>query len=261
MNELIRQGQRFYRRHATTILTCIGGIGVIATTITAVKATPKAMELLEEAKEEKGEELTTAEKINVAGPIYIPTILLGVGTISCMVGANVMNKRRQAALVSAYTLIDSSFKQYKHKLKELYGEEAHEEIIDAIAVEKAKNIGINAPGFINSSNLYVDEKCGETCLFYDEYGERFFEATLEQVISAEYHLNRNYTMRGYTVLNEFYEFLGLEPTEFGSEVGWAINDEGTFWIEFDHRQTVVDGRDCVIVDMPFAPNLEWTEYY
>lgn len=261
MNELLRQGQRFYKRHATTILTCIGGIGVIATTITAIKATPKAMELLEEAKEEKGENLTTVEKFNVAGPTYIPTILLGVGTISCMVGANVMNKRRQAALVSAYTLVDSSYKQYKQKLKELYGEETHNTVMDAIMVEKAENIGVNAPGFVNSNNLYVDEQRGDTRLFYDEYGKRFFETTLEQVISAEYHLNRNYTMRGYTVLNEFYEFLGLEPTDFGGEVGWVINDEGTFWIEFNHRQTVVNGRDCIVIDMPFAPDLDWAEEY
>lgn len=261
MNNLLRQSQRIWKRHGSTILTVIGGVGVIATTISAVKATPKAIELLKEAEEEKEENLTTVEKIKIAGPEYVPAALFGVSTLACVFGANVMNKRRQAALVGAYTLVDSSYKQYRQKLKELYGEEAHEEIVDAIVAEKAENIGVNAPGFVTSTNLYVDEQCGETRLFYDEYGDRFFEATLEQVISAEYHLNRNYTMRGYTVLNEFYEFLGLEPTKYGEDVGWAINDEGTFWIEFDHRKTTISGRDCIIIDMPFAPSLEWTEFY
>lgn len=261
MNGLLRQSQLFLKRHGATILTCIGGVGVIATTISAVKAAPKATRIIKEAEEEKGEKLTKFETIKMAGPTYVPTVLIGAGTIACIFGANVLNKRHQAALVSAYALIDSSYKEYKHKLKELYGEEAHEEIVNAIAVEKAENIGVRAPGFVDNNVLFVDEQCGETRLFYDEYGERFFEATLEQVISAEYHINRNYVLRGYTVLNELYDFLGLEPTDYGSELGWAINDDGTFWIEFDHRQTEIDGRKCIIIEMPFAPDLEWKEYY
>lgn len=261
MNGLLRQSQLFIKRHGATILTCAGGVGVIATTVSAVKATPKAIHLIEEAKEEKGEDLTKVEKIKIAGPKYIPTVLLGAGTLACIFGANVMNKKQQAALVSAYTLIDSSYKDYKRKLKEIYGEEAHENIVNAIAVEKAENVGVRAPGFVDNNVLFVDEQCGDTRLFYDEYGERFFEATLEQVISAQYHLNRNYVLRGYTVLNEFYDFLGLEPTDYGSELGWAIHDDGTFWIEFNHIQTEINGERCIIIDMPFAPDLEWKELY
>ena len=261
MNGLLRQSQLFFKRHGATILTCIGGVGVIATTVTAVKATPKALRLIEEAEKEKGEELSKWETVKVAGKTYVPTVLFGAGTIACIFGANVMNKNQQAALVSAYALIDSSYKEYKQKLKELYGQEAHENIVNAIAVEKAENVGVRAPGFVDNNVLFVDEQCGDTRLFYDEYGERFFEATLEQVISAQYHLNRNYVLRGYTVLNEFYDFLGLEPTDYGGELGWAIHDDGTFWIEFDNRQTEINGEKCIIIDMPFAPDLEWKEYY
>ena len=53
----------FLKKHSSTILTCMGGVGVVATTITAVKATPKALSLLEEAKRKKGEDLTGIEKI------------------------------------------------------------------------------------------------------------------------------------------------------------------------------------------------------
>lgn len=261
MNGLLRQSQLFIKRHGATILTCMGGVGVIAATVTAVKATPKALQLIEEAKKDKGEELSKWETVKVTSKAYVPTVLIGAGTIACIFGANVMNKKHQAALVSAYTLIDSSYKEYKQKLKELYGQEAHEEIVNAIAVEKAENVGVRAPGYVDNNVLFVDEQCGETRLFYDEYGERFFEATLEQVISSEYHLNRNYVLRGYTVLNEFYDFLGLEPTDFGSELGWAINDDGSFWIEFDHRQTEINGEKCIIIEMPFAPDLEWKELY
>ena len=252
---------QFWKRHGSTILTYIGGIGVIATTVSAVKATPKAMRLIEEAREIKDEELTTIEKIKIAGPTYIPTIAMGVGTITCIFGANVLNKRHQAALVSAYAMVDSSYKEYKQKLKELYGEEAHEEIVNAIAVEKAKDVGITAASGCALTCLTDDESCGEPVLFYDEWSGRYFESTIEQVIAAEYHLNRNFVLRGYSVLNEFYEFLGLEPTDYGSEVGWTVEDE-FYWLDFNHRKTLIDDDlECYIIEMPWGPSTDFQEYY
>lgn len=215
--------RQFWHRNASTILTCLGGVGVVATTILAVKATLKALQLMEEAKEEKGEELSKWEIVKVAGPRYIPTVLVGAGTLACIFGANVLNKRQQAALMSAYTLLDSSYKQYQQKVKEIYGEDAHQEIIDAIAAEKAENVGINAPSFVSNNALYVDDHCGEPRLFYD--------------------------------------FLGIEPTDYGSELGWAISDDGTFWIDFNHRVTDIRGIECIVIEMPFAPSLEWQELY
>ena len=261
MNGLLRQSQLFIKRHGATILTCAGGVGVIATTVSAVKATPKAIRLLEEAKKEKGEDLTKVEKIKIAGPKYVPTVLFGVGTLACIFGANVMNKKQQAALVSAYTLIDSSYKEYKQKLKELYGEEAHENIVNAIAVEKAKEVGISAECMCANSCLTSDESCGDPVLFYDEWSKRYFESTIEQVITAEYHTNRNFVLRGFTVLNELYEFLGLETTDYGSEIGWTIEDE-LYWIDFNHHKVILDnGLECYVIETPWGPSADWKEYY
>ena len=55
--------QLFVKRNASTILTVLGSIGVVATTLTAVKATPKDLHLIQEAEQEKGGKLTTWEKI------------------------------------------------------------------------------------------------------------------------------------------------------------------------------------------------------
>ena len=252
---------QFWHRNASTVLTCLGGVGVVVTSVMAVKATPKALKKIETAEQEKGEGLSKWEIVKATGTTYIPTILVGASTIACIFGSNILSKRRQANLASAYALLNESYKQYQNKVKELYGEDAHQEIMDAIAAEKAENMAVQAPGYVNNNRLYVDEKCGETRLFYDEYGDRFFETTLEQVISAEYHLNRNYTLRGYTVLNEFYDFLGLEPTDYGSEVGWVANDDGKYWIEFHHQEINIKGVDCILISMPFAPDLEWQEEY
>lgn len=253
--------KQFWHRNASTILTCLGGVGVVATAVLAVKATPKAMRLIEKAEEEKGDELTRIETVKATWKPYIPAVVTGIATIACIFGANTLNKRQQAAMMSAYALLDSSYKEYTQKVKDLYGEETHQKIINAIAAEKAENMAVQAPGYVNNNRLYTDEKCGEERLFYDEYGKRFFQATLEQVISAEYHLNRNYVLRGYTVLNELYDFLGLEPTKYGSELGWAIDDDGSFWIDFNHREMEVEGIECIIIEMPFGPSLEWKELY
>lgn len=250
----------FWQRHASTILTCAGGVGVILTATAAVKATPKVIRLLDEAKEEKGEDLTKKEKFKIAAPNYIPTALIGAGTIMCIAGANGLNKRHQAALVSTYTLVDSSFKEYKQKLIELYGEEAHEKIVDAIAIEKAEDMYVRSAYLCGTCDLASDDSCKDLVTFYDEHSGRFFESTIEQVIQAEYHLNRNYILRGYSYLNEFYEFLGIEETDYGSVLGWTPTDDGEYWIEFNHVKAIgKDGMEFYKIKMPFEPTYDFLE--
>lgn len=94
----------------------------------------------------------------------------------------------------------------------------------------------------------IDEDYSEPILFYDEQGHRYFNAPLEQVIMAEYYLNRDYVMGGVVLLNNFYEFLGLEPTEYGQINGWCGGD-GFAWIDFNHKKvTMDDGLECYIIE-------------
>lgn len=253
--------KQFWKDNSATILTGLGSIGVVATAVLAIKATSKAVKVLKDSKEEKGEELTKSEIVKKVGKIYIPTVLTGEATIGCIIGSNVLNKKQQASLMSAYALLDNSYKEYKNKLKELYGEEAHQDIVNSLAVEKADDIYIHSECICSNCDLALDGHSSEPKLFYDEYGKRYFEATVEQVMSAEYHLNRNYILRGFSVLNELYEFLGLEPTKYGSVVGWAPLDDGMYWIDFNHRKIALkDGTECYIIEMPFAPTANYDEY-
>lgn len=251
----------FAKRNASTILTCFGGIGLIATTILAVKATPKALQIIEEEKQKKGDELTTIETIKVAAPKYIPTILTGTATLACIFGANVLNKRQQASLISAYALLDESYKKYRRKVVELYGEETHKNIVDAIAIEEAKKVEITAESLCANTCLTSDEACGDPVLFYDEWSNRYFESTIEQVIAAQYYINRNLVLRGYVTLNELYEFLGLEPTDYGNTVGWDLED-GFYWLDFNNRKvTLDDGLECYIIETLWDPSSDFLEYY
>lgn len=245
----------FLKKNSATILTVAAAAGVITTSILSAKATIKASRVLAHKEEEKGEKLTFEETISAVWTIYIPPVVAGMSTIACMFGANILNQRQQASLASAYALIDNSYKEYKAKLKELYGEEAHNNIVDAIAAEKCDEVHISAGGLTSAYTQEI-ESDAEPRLFYDEYSGRYFETTIEKVLLAEYHLNRNYILRGFARLNEFYEFLGLEPTDYGETVGWDICGE-IYWIDFNHRKAFIgddnDGFECYIIEMPYYP--------
>lgn len=251
MKNLSRHSKLFLKRNGSTILTCVGGVGVVITSVMAVKATPKALRLIEQAKKEKGEELTKIEVIKTAGPVYIPSILAGAGTVSCIFGANILNKRHQATLVSAYTLIDSSYKEYKNKVKELYGEDANNEINGEIAKDKYEETDIS----VDDSKL----------LFFDHFSMRYFESTMEEVIQAEYSINRQIAVNAGAYLNEFYDFLGIPQVDYGNELGWSqgiLSDMyWAQWLDFDHEKvTMDDGLECYIITMRQEPVIDFAYY-
>lgn len=248
----VYKSKRYLGKNAPTILTCVGAAGVVATTVTAIKATPKAVKLLEACEAEKESELTTIEKIQIAGPHYIPSILLGAGTIACIFGANALNKRQQATLMSAYALVNNSFKEYKKKVEELYGEGANANVRGEIAKDKYVEQDVQ---------LEDDGKI----LFYDDWSGRYFESTMADVIQAEYNLNRQLYVNGGAYLNEFYEFLDIEPTIEGKELGWSTGTLESHcwanWIEFDHQTVVMDdGLECIIVSMRYEPMIDFAYY-
>lgn len=238
MDKLVHQARLFCRRNASTILTCVGGAGVVVTSVMAVRATPKALRLLEEAKQEKGEELTKFESVRIAGPAYIPSILVGVSTIACIFGANMLNKRQQAALMSAYALLNNSYKEYKNTVEELYGEDANARIQEEIANAKYENSDVE---------LSADKQ-----LFFDEFSGRYFESTMADVLRAEYAVNKQIAEWGSAYLNDFYELAGVPTTDYGDHLGWSAC--GLYemywnqWLDFGHDKFVLDdGLECTII--------------
>lgn len=251
MKGLLRKSQLFIKQNASTILTVAGGVGVVATAVMAVKATPKALERIEEAKKEKGEELTKFETVVVSAKPYIPAIATGAATIACIYGANVLNKRQQAALMSAYALVDTSFKEYKSKLKELYGEDSDELIRERIAEDKYRETDIHVQ----------DDKQ----LFYDDFSERFFESTMQDVLMAENKLNRQIAINTGAYLNEFYEFLDIPTIPAGKELGWSNgileSMYWTNWVDFDHSErTTDDGVTYYSIKMLQEPVIDFAYY-
>ena len=119
----IRNMQTAVKKHSPEILTGIGIAGMITTTVLAVRATPKALILIEEKKDElEVNELTPKETVQAAWACYIPTAVIGTVSIACLIGASSVNMRRRAALATAYTLSESALKEYQEKVVETIGE-------------------------------------------------------------------------------------------------------------------------------------------
>lgn len=244
LQRLAQRSKIYLRKASPTILSGLGAAGVIVTSVLAVRATPKALRKIRADSKTNHdgdpEAYSKLEAVKSAWVCYIPAAISGTATIFCIFGANVLSKRQQAALTSAYALLNDSYNNYKDKLKELYGEEAHQKIVDAIAAEKADEHDPN------------DER-----LFYDAYSNRYFESSINRVIQAEYHLNRDFVISGYLPANHFYQLLGLEPLEGGDTVGWSI-DTGIYWIDFNHSKvTLDDGLEVLVIDMDWVPDAGW----
>lgn len=249
--------ERFIKRNASTILTCIGAVGVVATAVMAVKETPKAMSLLDDAMEEKGEALTTWEKVRIAGPVYAPAVITGAATIACIFGSNVLSKHQQATLMGAYALLDNSYKEYKNKVEELYGEEAGEQIRAGIAKDK-----------YTGDDVLVENDDMEQ--FFDFYSGRYFNSTKDRVLMALYETNRRLTCDYAVSLNDLYELLGLPTKPEYDNLGWSsyVLDEMYWspWIDFGLEDTVIEeeteyseGIHCTILHMHMEPVMNYRE--
>ena len=253
--ELYKIGKDYIVDNAPTILTGLGVVGVVSTSVLSAKATPKAIKLLEEKEEYKrlnyGEELTRFEKFLAVAPAYIPTVLSGTATCACILGANKINQNRQASLLSSYASLHSIYEGYKTKVKEIYGEDGAKYVEDEI--EKEKKL--------------TDEFGGsnEPCLFYDEYSHRYFEMSIFDMMRAIYQANRMYNFDGEMSLNNFYEFLNLAPVDFGDQLGWnAIKDSecrGYAWLDITWTKIETpDNLEAFGLMFTVAPSEDWLDW-
>jgi hypothetical protein len=123
-------------KHSPEILTGVGIAGMITTTILAVKATPKALELINEVKmEENKGTLTPTETIKATWKCYIPAASVCFASTVCLIGASSVSSRRYAALATAYKLSETAYNEYRDKVVDTIGEKKEEtikEVLDKI---------------------------------------------------------------------------------------------------------------------------------
>lgn len=234
------------KRNASTILTCIGAAGMVGTVIMAVKAAPKAIEKMdEETKDIPYGELTKMDVIKAELPVYLPTIAVGTASLMCIFGANALNQKQQAMMVSAYAALERSYLDYRNRVQLLCGD-TEAEFIDRTLEQQKQEAEDDMPPWEGPQTFYIK--------LYD----KFFERTMEEIIQAEYHLNRIFILRGYATFNEFLDFLHLEHVEEGDVIGWeqyaGETHFGYEWVDFGNVRRVTDDMIICEIQMPFEPH-------
>lgn len=230
------------KKHSAQILTGIGIAGMLTTTVLAIRATPKALILIEKCTQER-ESVTPLEKVRAVWKCYIPTVITGGMSILCLVGASSVNTRRNTALATAYTLSESALKEYQEKVIETIGERKEGAVRDAIAKDKIDRDPVGKHEVIITSK-------GNT-LCYDAVSGRYFRSDIDRLKKAENELNRQMRDEMYISLNEYYCEIGLSPVSIGSELGWNI-ERGYIDLHFS-SQLAEDGTPCLVVEYHVAP--------
>lgn len=264
INELVKAVQSVLVKRSPEILTGIGVAGMITTTVLAVKATPKALSLIEDEKRAQNEHISDdsrndssqivhlkpIEVVKVTWKCYIPTVLTGIASTACLIGASSVNFKRNAALATAYQLSTTALTEYKEKVSEVIGERKERDIRDRIAKDKINNDPVGKHEVIVTGN-------GDT-LCYDAYGGRYFKSSIDKIKKAENELNRVMLKDMYVSLNEFYDELGLKHTKLGDDLGWNL-DDGFINIEFS-SQLSEDDTPCIVMNYTVSPNYNYSSF-
>lgn len=233
---------RTTKQHSPVILSVAASAGVIATTILAVRATPKAMGSIGALKrlESEEQETTKQEIVKATWKFYVPAGLCGAATIACIIGAQRIGAKQNAALLAAYTLADRSLKEYKDAVLEQVGEAKERKIGEAAALKKMDA----------NPNKEVIILEGSDVLCYETATGRYFRGEHENIRRAANEIDSRVLHDMYASLNEFLILLGLEPCALGDELGWNIDRR----IELVFASKLSpEGVPCLAIDYKHLP--------
>ena len=240
-------------KHSPEILTGIGIAGMVTTTILAVRATPKALELIENKKHEENlDKLKPIDVVKVAWKPYIPAAVTCVASTACLIGASSVNFRRNAALATAYKLSETALTEYREQVVETVGEKKEKQVrenVDKKRIEKNP---------VSKNEVIVTG--GGTTLCYEPTSSRYFNSDIEKIRRAVNNLNEDMLngMFGYVSLNDFYNEIGLDDTIIGNDMGWNT-DKGQIRIDFS-SQITDDGRPCVVINYVNRPVYGYSKF-
>ena len=251
LSQMVKSVNRSLRKRSPEILIAVGILGMIGSTVMAVKATPKAIEVIENNTklDENGnkQEPTNIEKVKLCWKLYLPTVISASVSIACIVGSNSVNAKRNAALATAYTLSETALRDYTEKVIETIGEKKEQEIKDAVAkdrfdknIEKSRDVIITGPGKM---------KC------YDIFFDRYFESDVNSIKRAVAELNRRMNYENYISANDYFDELGIKECPMGSLLGWNL-DRGLIDIHFT---SVLDENEvpCLAIMHNVEPKPEY----
>ena len=239
---LSKVGKEFVA-HRPEILTGVGIGGMLVAIVTAVKATPKAMALLEEEKEKSEEPLKKTQVIKTVWKCYIPTVLSAGAGAACIIFAQTERAKENAALAAAYTLTESTFRDYQAKVAQNVSRKKENEIRADVAEEQLQKHPVK------ESEIIITGKGDVLC--YESTTGRYFKHDIEKLRKIENEVNLKLRNEDYITLNEVYSEIGLDNVDVGKYLGWNI-DKG--YIEFRFSSILAsNGVPCLVLSFTVPP--------
>lgn len=252
LKRTIKSAERVLTKYSPGILTGIGIAGMIGATFMAVKATPKALYLIETKKEESEvEELTSVETIKTCWKFYIPAALTTVLSAACLIGASTVSAKRNAALATAYSISEAALREYQEKVVEVIGEKKEKAVRDAVAKDQIERDPVT-----KSEVVIIDSNSNTLC--YEPLSGRYFKSTIDKIKKAEIKLDRQMIQEMYVSLNDFYWEIGLDGTDLGDKMGWNLS-KGYMDLSFS-SQLANDGTPCAVIVYGIPPVYDYQNY-
>ena len=243
------------RQYSPEILVVAGVIGTVVSAVMACKATTKVNDILEQHKEDVEKIHTVAKDEKYAdeytesdmkkdltivyaqtalkfAKLYGPAVLLGGLSITGILTSNNILRKRNIALATAYAALDKSFKGYRERLTERYGETVDRELKYGIKAQKIEETVVDENGKTKKTKTIVpvveNEKNSVYARFFDETNpnwEKNPDYNLMLLRAQENYANQRLRADGYLFLNDVYESLGIPKCSIGQVVGWIYDPE------------------------------------
>lgn len=276
LNQIVTVGRKVageVSKNSPVILTGLAVTGVVTTVILGVRATPKALAIIDsevygryEASgsqesfpqwlgldtktytfKDRTNMLKKCEVIKLTWKCYIPTAAVGLATIACIIGAHNIHLRRNAAIASLYSLTESAFKEYQSKVVETIGKNKELKVRDDVTADTIKR---NPVG--DSQVIFTGK--GET-LFYDQMSGRYFKCDIEKIRRIQNKINKDLISEDFMSLNEFYIEIGLAPIKLGEEMGWHL-EHGMLEVRFS-AQLTENEEPCIALEYELVPRFAY----
>ena len=236
---------RTVEHNSPLIMTGLAVAGTVSTAVLAAKGAFEASSIIKQ-EENKHQvlwiQLPFKERFLLTWQLYIPAAGMGAITVACIVGAQSINSRRQAALVSGFTLVETAFKEYSEKVADKLGESTDQKIRDDIAKDR-----VHATEGQNNQVILVDG----SVLCFDSFTGRYFQSNMESLRKAQNDINLQCINDMYASQNEFYSKIGLGRTDVGEAVGWSTENV----LELVFSTVLTDeGKPCLVLGYRRQPS-------
>lgn len=222
------------------ILTALGVTGVITTAYLTNKAAVAAHEVIIEHEKLNPPPADPKERLKertkLVWKLYIPATTSGVITIGCIIGATRSGGRKTAAAVTAYSVTERAFHEYRERVADEIGKGKEQKIRDEIA-QDAVNANPITREVVVAGTGHV--------LCYEMHTGRYLQSTMETLKKAENKVNSIAIRERYVTLDEFYDLVGLDHTSVSDKIGWT--SDKIMELEFS---TILsrNGEPCIAFD-------------